>query len=58
MNPYGRTDEQQAIANAQAQVGALQKEIRILRAALNLRDVKIAALEAKLAALLMTEKKS
>ena len=45
---FGRTPEQQALADAQASIGVANKTIRELRMALNNRDSEIAALWSKL----------
>lgn len=45
-NPFGRTDEQQKVEELHARIGAQNKEIRMLKAALNNRDIDIKQLKA------------
>lgn len=53
-NPFGRTDERQAIENLHASIGSQDKEIRMLKAALNNRDMDIRQLKAELDAAKLT----
>lgn len=45
---WGMTQAQQALDSANLRVGAAQSEIKMLKAALNLRDITIAQLKEKL----------